>query len=670
MSQTAITLAFEQWKAQQGTTGEPVLLDEFVFANVPALDPDQPVDRNETLPPAEQIVHRQAVSRKGVVNDNAVVHSVVLGADVGDFSFNWIGLINKASGTLAMIVHAPLQQKLKTAEGQQGNVLTRSFLMEYNGAQAETGINTPAETWQIDFTARMAGMDERQRLENIDIFGAAAFFGDGYLVGKSGNQFYVTKGTGYVAGLRTTLAENLNITVTTRPVKVWLDVCWTGTLTSVWGVQSRITVADNLADYVQNGVQHYVFAVAGIDENGNITDLRPKGTLNEQQASDALRKHEQSRNHPDATTSAKGFTQLSSATDSTSEEQAATPKAVKIAMDNAAARLAKDRNGSDIPDKPLFVQNIGLGNVLFKGDGRFLAGTFVSDAIDRTSIGARAATGCQFMRAHQAPDAPDQVSFWQIITLSEVVSPTTVVDVLAVSGNNVLFGHGTGAGITSWRHVAMLEGGAFTGGISAPNMRGDTLVTVGDGTGGMAKGDVDGAGFNGNNLNIKSWNGIGFQNSEDLAIRAYINTRLGVIAAAENLQAGNAIFNKNGDVYGDIWGTGSGPGWLSAYIAGRPLRQYITMVGVYQNDKKKPFMLHDDGSGVFLATTDMLSGYVQSIRFGAVEHGYLYRSPGFADQLGYVITGVENGDSNDTPDWIQRRLLQLKVNGQWYTVGT
>ncbi|ECG7347003.1 phage tail protein [Salmonella enterica subsp. enterica serovar Schwarzengrund] len=428
---------------------------------------------------------------------------------------------------------------------------------------------------------------------------------------------------------------------------------------------------------------------------------------------DKLAEHEQSRRHPDATLTAKGFTQLSSATDSASEMLAATPKAVKaaydladgkytaqdattaqkgivqlssatdsasesfaatskavkIAMDNAGARLAKERNGADIPDKPLFVQNIGLGNVLFKGDGRFLAGTFVSDAIDRTSIGARAATGCQFMRAHQAPDAPDQVSYWQIITLTEVVSPTSVVDVLAISGNNVLFGHGTGAGITSWRKVAMLEGAAFTGDISAPNMRGDTLVTVGDGSGGMATGGVDGAGFNGNNLNIKSWNGIGFQNSADLAIRAYISTRLGVIAAAENLQAGNAIFNKNGDVYGDIWGIGSGPGWLSAYIAGRPLRQYITMVGVYQNDKTKPFMLHDDGSGVFLATTDMLSGYVQSIRFGATEHGNVYRSPGFADQLGYVITGVENGDSNDTPDRIQRRLLQLKVNGQWYTVG-
>ncbi|MEH3577419.1 tail fiber protein [Enterobacter cloacae] len=338
MSQTAITLAFEQWKASQAVTGESVLLDEFVFANVPGLDATKPVDRSETLPPAAQIVHRQAVSRKGVVNENAVVHSVVLGAEVGDFSFNWIGLINKASNTLAMIVHAPLQQKLKTKDGQQGNVLTRSFLMEYNGAQAETGINTPAETWQIDFTARMAGMDERQRLENIDLYGAAAFLGNGYLVAKSGTQYYVTAGAGYVRGLRAHLAANQNITVTTKPVKVWLDVAWTGTLTSTWGVTSKITVAADLADYVQNGMQHYVFAVASIDANGNITDLRPKGTLNEQIASDALKKHEQSRNHPDATLTAKGFTQLSSVTDSTSESVAATPKAVKAAYDLAKGK--------------------------------------------------------------------------------------------------------------------------------------------------------------------------------------------------------------------------------------------------------------------------------------------------------------------------------------------
>ncbi|MCP2005018.1 UNVERIFIED_ORG: phage-related tail fiber protein [Buttiauxella agrestis ATCC 33320] len=50
---------------------------------------------------------------------------------------------------------------------------------------------------------------------------------------------------------------------------------------------------------------------------------------------DKLAEHERSRRHPDATLEAKGFTQLSSATDSTSEALAATPKAVKAAYDLA-----------------------------------------------------------------------------------------------------------------------------------------------------------------------------------------------------------------------------------------------------------------------------------------------------------------------------------------------
>nr|DAP34312.1 MAG TPA: tail collar fiber protein [Caudoviricetes sp.] len=50
---------------------------------------------------------------------------------------------------------------------------------------------------------------------------------------------------------------------------------------------------------------------------------------------DKLAEHEQSRRHPDATLTAKGFTQLSSATDSASETLAATPKAVKTAYDLA-----------------------------------------------------------------------------------------------------------------------------------------------------------------------------------------------------------------------------------------------------------------------------------------------------------------------------------------------
>ncbi|EKJ3667296.1 TPA: tail fiber protein [Escherichia coli] len=50
---------------------------------------------------------------------------------------------------------------------------------------------------------------------------------------------------------------------------------------------------------------------------------------------DKIAEHEQSRRHPDASLTAKGFTQLSSATNSESETLAATPKAVKAAYDLA-----------------------------------------------------------------------------------------------------------------------------------------------------------------------------------------------------------------------------------------------------------------------------------------------------------------------------------------------
>lgn len=278
MSQTVITTVFEQWKAAQAANGQAVVLDEFVFANVPNLDVNAPINRAEVVPPSAQIVYRQAVEKAGVVNQNAVVYSVTLGADVGDFSFNWIGLINKATGKLAMVVHAPLQSKVKNVNGQQGNVLTRSFLMEYNGAENQTLISTPAETWQIDFTARLAGMDESLRLANLDVYGAGAFFDNGFLVSKTGTQFFVSAGLGYVGGLRANLAAKTNITVTTKPMTVWADVSYQGTLTSEYKTAIKFKLATTLKDYIQNGVAHYVFALASIDTNGVITDLRPKGS--------------------------------------------------------------------------------------------------------------------------------------------------------------------------------------------------------------------------------------------------------------------------------------------------------------------------------------------------------------------------------------------------------
>ncbi|EKO1324336.1 phage tail protein [Salmonella enterica] len=76
----------------------------------------------------------------------------------------------------------------------------------------------------------------------------------------------------------------------------------------------------------------------------------------------SLEEHEKSRNHPDATLTDKGFTKLYNGVTSIDETMAATPKAVKIAMDNASARLAKERNLADLTNIPLARQSLQLGN--------------------------------------------------------------------------------------------------------------------------------------------------------------------------------------------------------------------------------------------------------------------------------------------------------------------
>jgi hypothetical protein len=78
------------------------------------------------------------------------------------------------------------------------------------------------------------------------------------------------------------LLASERVSAPSKPVKVWVDVTWKGSLLSVWGVETKITVADALADYSDNGQQHYVFAVAQIAADGSVTDLRPKGSLEDQ----------------------------------------------------------------------------------------------------------------------------------------------------------------------------------------------------------------------------------------------------------------------------------------------------------------------------------------------------------------------------------------------------
>lgn len=118
--------------------------------------------------------------------------------------------------------------------------------------------------------------------------------------------------------------------------------------------------------------------------------------------------HEQSRNHPDATTGDKGFVQLNSSVTSDSEAQAATPKAVKIAMDNANARLARDRNLSDLSNPSLARQNLELGNSATRNVGT--VGNTVAAGDDSRILGA-------MQKAQNGADIQDVARFVQNLRL-------------------------------------------------------------------------------------------------------------------------------------------------------------------------------------------------------------------------------------------------------------
>ncbi|MDE8821177.1 phage tail protein [Citrobacter freundii] len=143
-------------------------------------------------------------------------------------------------------------------------------------------------------------------------------------------------------------------------------------------------------------------------------------------ADELMRTHEQSRNHPDATTSAKGFTQLNSSVTDDRETQSATPKAVKIAMDNANARLAKDRNLADLPNPALARQNLQLGDSSTKNTGT--TANTVAAGDDARITGA-------MQKSQNGADIPDVAKFLQNLGIKE--ASTTQVGLVRLTSSRV-----------------------------------------------------------------------------------------------------------------------------------------------------------------------------------------------------------------------------------------
>ena len=276
MNNTTIPVEFEVYLQAKIAAGLAPDMNEMVFAYIPNLDSEATIDRNNGLPDESQWVHQQTIDQAGKIDDNALAYSVVVPNVTPSFTFNAIYIHDKnQENSCGVVIHKPDETK------EDGMSITRTLVQEYSGAASITGITVDADTWQIDYSDRLLGLDDDLRLSCLNSYGRAAFI-DGFEPSPYPNQnkYKVTAGVAYVGGLRVVLEQDLINSHNTKPTTIYVDASRDGSALSkhvnaVTVFTSNSSEGDNLVDYVDaNGKQHYVEKLAEINADGTITDLR------------------------------------------------------------------------------------------------------------------------------------------------------------------------------------------------------------------------------------------------------------------------------------------------------------------------------------------------------------------------------------------------------------
>ncbi|PFG55752.1 tail-collar fiber protein [Vibrio sp. ES.051] len=281
MTQTIIPSEFERYLLDKITAGGAPNMNEFVFAYIPDLDPEIPIARTQGLPDEAYVVHRQSVDQVARLNSNTLVYSVILLATTASFTFNAIYLHDKhVANSCGLIVH-------KSTETKEANMTaTKSVAQEYSGAAAIANIHIDPATWQIDFHARLTGMDDDLHLANRDHYGNTAFItGCSVVKQAEPNTYTVNSGVVYVSGLRVALPQT-QVVVSAKPCGLYLDVVRHGSALSRWENTATVRSSESeLNDYIDEyGHKHYIARLAGIDTSGAVSDWRVWEVITQQQA--------------------------------------------------------------------------------------------------------------------------------------------------------------------------------------------------------------------------------------------------------------------------------------------------------------------------------------------------------------------------------------------------
>ncbi|MCL1123297.1 phage tail-collar fiber domain-containing protein [Shewanella surugensis] len=150
MSQLTITNAGIDYKNAVFAGDEVQNITHFVFAYIPNLDADLPIDPDSTIDNSH-IVASHPVERVSKLNGNAVLMSAVLDYSVGDFTYNAYGVVATQANSdevLIAIVHTSEQTKTKTVGAVTGNYSVKSIVWRGASVAGELGITLSTLPWQ------------------------------------------------------------------------------------------------------------------------------------------------------------------------------------------------------------------------------------------------------------------------------------------------------------------------------------------------------------------------------------------------------------------------------------------------------------------------------------------------------------------------------------------